>query len=94
MQKIERFMCLTINGWEAEPSEVTYGPKEEKGPHLLDLLRRRLQGIARVPKRVARKGWNSYRIVNELKAAGISIKPNKSGSLRDIPSNPTASMES
>ena len=35
MQKIERFMCLTINGWEAEPSEVTYGPKEEKGPHLL-----------------------------------------------------------
>ena len=84
MQKIERFMCLTINGWEAEPSEVTYSPKEEKGPHLLDLLRRRLQGIARVPKRVARKGWNSYRIVNELKAAGISIKPNKSGSLRDI----------
>ncbi|RVW92249.1 hypothetical protein CK203_027126 [Vitis vinifera] len=61
----------------AEPSEVTYSPKEEKGPHLLDLLRRRLQGIARVPKRVARKGWNSYRIVNELKAAGISIKPNK-----------------
>ncbi|KAJ9695445.1 hypothetical protein PVL29_010760 [Vitis rotundifolia] len=69
-----RFMCLTINGWEAEPSEVTYSPKEEKGPHLLDLLRRRLQGNARVPKRVARK----------LKAAGISIKPNKSSSLRDI----------
>ncbi|KAJ9695442.1 hypothetical protein PVL29_010757 [Vitis rotundifolia] len=86
MQMIERFIWLTINGREAGPSKVAVDPKEEKPSHLLDLLRRRLlvNQNARETEAGKRKGWNSFRNVNELKAAGIRFKPLKSVPLREI----------
>ncbi|KAJ9695443.1 hypothetical protein PVL29_010758 [Vitis rotundifolia] len=84
MQTIEKFIHLTIKG--SVPSTVTFARKEEKPSHLLDLLRRRLLGDQKPCKTEAGKdeGWNSYRNVNELKAAGIRFRPVKSGSLKDI----------
>ncbi|RVW35964.1 hypothetical protein VitviT2T_012759 [Vitis vinifera] len=84
MEMIEKFIHFTIKGWM--PSKVTCDPNEEKPSHLLDLLRRRFLGDQKSCKTESGKGegWNSYRNVNELKAAGIRFRPAKSGSLRDI----------
>ncbi|KAL6336921.1 hypothetical protein AAG906_036235 [Vitis piasezkii] len=84
MEMIEKFIHFTIKGWM--PLKVTCDPNEEKPAHLLDLLRRRLLGNQRASETEDGKGtgWNSFRNVNELKAAGIRFKPAKSGSLRDI----------
>ncbi|KAJ9695444.1 hypothetical protein PVL29_010759 [Vitis rotundifolia] len=82
MKMIEEFISLAA---ETDPPAVK-PDNEEKPSHLLDLLRRRLLGNQRARETEAGKGtgWNSFRNVNELKAAGIRFKPAKSGSLRDI----------
>ncbi|XP_034693216.1 UPF0481 protein At3g47200-like [Vitis riparia] len=82
MQMIEKFIGSAA---ETDPPAVK-SDNEEKPAHLLDLLRRRLLGNQRARETEAGNGtgWNSFRNVNELKAAGIRFKPAKSGSLRDI----------
>ena len=85
MKLIENFIQMT--GLPVRKPDKKPEKKEEKPSHLLDLLRRRLLGDKRGNKREDGKGWNSFRNVNELKAAGITFKPNNSGSLRDISFN-------
>ncbi|KAE8098655.1 hypothetical protein FH972_016700 [Carpinus fangiana] len=57
----------------------------EKLAHLLDRLRTRLLGKSPDPG-AGDKGndWHSYRNVQELRAAGIQLKPSKTSSLTDV----------
>ncbi|XP_059428773.1 UPF0481 protein At3g47200-like [Corylus avellana] len=63
----------------------------EKPAHLLDRLRTRLLCKVPVPRAGDHKGkkkkeadWQSYRNVQELRAAGIQLKPSKTNSLIDL----------
>ena len=84
MKKIENFI-KKMTGLPGPAGQLD--KKEAKPSHLLDLLRRRLLGYKTNSKDVAGEGWNSFRNVNELKAAGIHFRRSRLPSFSDISFN-------
>jgi hypothetical protein len=85
---IDHFIDMEAN---CEDKKTSIG-KEKPPAHLLDRLRTRLlrdpknksndQNMSGGPK--VQDSWQSYRNIQELRAAGIQLKPSKSSSLADV----------